>query len=458
MALVRRNNIMSSYRYTLSDYHAIQSADIKIDGITILAGENGCGKSTLSRWLYYIINGARLFEEFTLRNYERRVNRLLNRQNMAAREIRHYLQKDDDRRIFNYSYGRLNIPLKIENGRITEEDLQQFQEMSTQTILSFGEMLAEFLKKTNISARRDRILSYLGIDASLDEIDPGQVSEDFVEKNLRLLNQMTEKLHSDIENRSFKQFLDNIKNEYDETDMAPKNFQLYEDGVELIEAERISSLFNLRRAIYVDTPMALSNGDSNNFFWDELKQYAFSDREDIGFEEKKILQRIKNIIQGEAKVIELDSPFEEEELRYVSADKKINIEIEKTATGFRTFTYLQRLLENGYLTSETLLMIDEPEAHLHPQWVVEYARLLVLLQKYIGLKIMIATHNPDMVAALKSIAEREDILPNVNFYIAKSSSEPHMYEYRDLENEIGEIFESFNIALSRIQLYGTKGI
>lgn len=35
---------MSNYRYTLSDYNAIKEADIAINGITVLAGENGCGK------------------------------------------------------------------------------------------------------------------------------------------------------------------------------------------------------------------------------------------------------------------------------------------------------------------------------------------------------------------------------------------------------------------------------
>lgn len=451
---------MSEYRYKMSDYHAIKSADIKIDGITILAGENGSGKSTLSRWLYYMINGTRLFEEFTLKNYERKVNRLLNRQNLPAREMSHFLQKEDEDRTLdhNYSYRGKSLMLKRDGGRVNEEDIQQFQEMSVQAIHSFGELLAEFLEKSKNNARRERILRFLNIETPQDESMARQVAEEFVERNIRLLNQITERMHLEMENRSLSQFIDNIKNEYRETDIAPVNIQLYEEGVELIDAERISSLFNLHRAIYVDTPMALSNGDSNNFFWEELKRYAFSSREDIGFEEKKILQRIKNIIQGEAKVIESDSLFEEEELRYVSADKQINIEIEKTATGFRTFTYLQRLLENGYLNSESLLMIDEPEAHLHPQWVVEYARLLVLLQKHIGLKIMIATHNPDMVAAIRSIAEREEILSNVNFYIAKKSPVPHQYEYKHLGSEIGEIFESFNIALSRIQSYGVADI
>ena len=60
----RTDCFMSKYRYSLHNYHAIEHADIVIDGITVLAGENGCGKSTLSRWLYYTINGATEFDVF----------------------------------------------------------------------------------------------------------------------------------------------------------------------------------------------------------------------------------------------------------------------------------------------------------------------------------------------------------------------------------------------------------
>lgn len=35
---------MSKYRFNISDYHAIENADILVDGITVLAGPNGSGK------------------------------------------------------------------------------------------------------------------------------------------------------------------------------------------------------------------------------------------------------------------------------------------------------------------------------------------------------------------------------------------------------------------------------
>lgn len=54
---------MDSYRFRLKDYHAIADADIAIDGVTVLAGENGCGKSTIARWLHAFVNISNDFDE-----------------------------------------------------------------------------------------------------------------------------------------------------------------------------------------------------------------------------------------------------------------------------------------------------------------------------------------------------------------------------------------------------------
>ena len=104
--------------------------------------------------------------------------------------------------------------------------------------------------------------------------------------------------------------------------------------------------------------------------------------------------------------------------------------IEDAATGLKTFAYLYRLIEKGHITPETVLIIDEPEVHLHPKWVVEFARILVHLHKQVGVKILLASHDPDMVAALQSIGEKEELGEKLNFYIAKRSEEnKHQFDF-----------------------------
>ena len=444
---------MSKYRYKLEHYHAIESADIVIDGITVLAGENGCGKSTLSRWLYYLVNGSRRYEEYVYKSYIRRVYRMLRRLDMPNREMRlNMSEKEMPNRFYIQSLYKTGIDEKYD-----EEDFHKLTYYYKKVVRGFTENLEVYLNKDISENRQKRILNYLGID------DEGLTKQEVVyrirDKYDSFLESTIEELNSELETRPISRLIKTISKDYEQEEDTPKNIQLYEDNVGLIDGNIISELYNLKKAIYIDTPLALFHEYDDNLFWKELNDMVLDYNSDLSLSEKKLLSRIKNILHGEARFVESDSLFEEEgELRYHSVDHNVDININKTATGFKTFIYLQRLLENGYLNQESLLLIDEPEVHLHPQWIVEYARLLVLLNKELGLKIMLATHNPDMVAALRSIAEYENVLSNTHFYISERDPESSKYVYKDLGSDIEAIFASFNIALSRIQSYGVGGI
>lgn len=43
----------------------------------MLAGPNGCGKSTISRWLYYMIDIATDFDSYLVKGYKTEINSLL---------------------------------------------------------------------------------------------------------------------------------------------------------------------------------------------------------------------------------------------------------------------------------------------------------------------------------------------------------------------------------------------
>jgi hypothetical protein len=76
------------------------------------------------------------------------------------------------------------------------------------------------------------------------------------------------------------------------------------------------------------------------------------------------------------------------------------------------------------------------------------------MNKTIGTKIFIASHNPDMVSALKFISEKQQTEGNLNFYLAEKNTDFN-YNYKSLGVDIEPIFESFNIAIDRINQYGS---
>lgn len=54
---------MDTYQFNINNYHSIANASIRLAGLTVLAGLNGCGKSTISRWLYGYVRFSNSFEK-----------------------------------------------------------------------------------------------------------------------------------------------------------------------------------------------------------------------------------------------------------------------------------------------------------------------------------------------------------------------------------------------------------
>lgn len=58
----------SKLQIEIKKFRSVESADIKIDGITLVAGENGSGKSTISKILYYLFKTVGNFEDLVIKD------------------------------------------------------------------------------------------------------------------------------------------------------------------------------------------------------------------------------------------------------------------------------------------------------------------------------------------------------------------------------------------------------
>lgn len=240
------------------------------------------------------------------------------------------------------------------------------------------------------------------------------------------------------------------------TNKLPEKYAILEYDTSIIsnEEDTLTKAFHVQQIAYIDTPMLLGINNSKYDYWTDtnliLEENAIQDYND------SINSTINDeILKGESSLKNAEtSSFSRNKFIYKREDGS-EFDLLECATGIKSFAMLQMMLKNGFLNKYTLLIIDEPESHLHPQWIVEYARLIVLLNKHVGVKFFIASHNPDMVNAIKYISEAEEIDHNLNFYVAEKE-ESYTYSYKHLGNDIEPIFESFNIAIERIGHYGTK--
>lgn len=443
---------MSKYTYKLSDYHAIKKAAISIDGITVLSGINGCGKSTLSKWLYYIVNGANEYDRFI---YERFISQVLNiftRLNFTRRDI----DRDADNsnsQFFKEASSRIGS-LKSNN---KDDNVEIIQDIAEKVIERFCDILYKYLKDSPSPTKRERVFVFLGIKYDEgDDLD--NVLSFFRSAELSEIERIKDNYFESKRKRSMDDLLMLVRSKFDIDETNPNNINIEEDGVKLFQKGSVGNLYNLTKAIYVDTPMAVSEeGKDDNVFWNDLKSLMLDENKDFAGTDahKKIVRRITRLMNGRVDVEKDD--FGQKELHFVSEDG-LNIKLDKTATGFKSFSYILRLLENGYLNDKTLLLIDEPEAHLHPQWIVEFAHILVLLNKETGTKIMVASHNPNMVDAINAIARKENVEDRTHFYLAEESEQRFKYVYKDLGQNIEEIFKSFNMAYHKIEQYGSLDI
>ena len=239
-------------------------------------------------------------------------------------------------------------------------------------------------------------------------------------------------------------------------DDAKFNFCEYDNPITDWDNKILREPSIIQNSIYIDTPMAIGyHLDVRGYgYWNDLIYTLKNTKPNYSTSTnvETLFQNISgdNIVSGQ---VYFNDDIVSQEFVYKRNDGQI-FNLEECATGIKAFGILQMLLRNGVLSKNTLLIIDEPEAHLHPQWIVEYARMIVLMHKLIGIKFFIASHNPDMVAAIHRITQKEDLIARTHFYQTFAQKDSFKYVYKDLGGSIAEIFESFNIALSRIQSYG----
>ena len=156
-----------------------------------------------------------------------------------------------------------------------------------------------------------------------------------------------------------------------------------------------------------------------------------------------IKDKIDSILPGEF-------IFKEDELFYVNDNIKLNSG--NLATGSKMFSIIKILLERGEIDENTLLILDEPESHLHPKWQNLFVEIMTLLVKEIGCHVLLTTHSSHFMLAVDAYMRKYDITNLCNFYQTEHIDNGPFVSYKCVNDSLNLIYEDFVTYLSDVKL------
>ena len=128
---------------------------------------------------------------------------------------------------------------------------------------------------------------------------------------------------------------------------------------------------------------------------------------------EKIYEKIDSVCDGEM------IPMKQSGLGYQKKGTDKVLDVKNISTGLKTFVILKTLLMNGTLEENGTIILDEPEIHLHPQWQLLFAELIVLIQKEFNMHILLNTHSPYFLQAIEVYAAKYEIADKCKYYLAQ---------------------------------------
>lgn len=324
-------------KFDLKNIGPIKEASIKVDGLTVIAGENSIGKSAIGKAIFCILN----------------------------------------------------------NG--------------ISTYLPDNEVLDYFIQSV-----------FNGVINNQNTIDVAQIKLVSHKKNI------------------FAEIKKNKTQQFERNNFPPIN-------VTIVETPLILSLFRFIRDSLAFNKMP-NNGFKSQSLNDGLPYYTFDLVRKIGrktlFNDHEIYNEINQIISGN---INFDNGADD--FVYMDKNDKKH-DINNVASGIKSFGLLQLLLSSGNLNENSLLIIDEPEVHLHPFWQVEYAKVLVRLVEN-NIPVIIASHSPYFIEALKTYSDKT-IKDKTNFYLGEMQEGGSVF--KDVTNDLEPIFELLAIPMQQLTM------
>lgn len=390
-------------RLELDNVGKISSANIELNGITVIAGENNTGKSTIGKMLFCVFSAFYKFEEQIREERIKSISRVLN--SFYNENTSLFARNADTHRFAEYIVGQKDSFLAD-----TILLIKEIEDFFTNKDIN----LRRYIRQEAIANLTDKIYMFLKLEES-------EVQKIVLRRRLEA---------------EFAMKVGHV-NMADQKASVKLNIEGDDIAFAVVKNEdiKISDYMNLNKEIiYMDDPFVLDNlgriqwrvgvgaYEHRQALLEKLTNVKaaeeFSVMDELVVQKKleRILEKMQGVCDG--------SIMSDKNNTFVYKTDKLNGNLQMTnlSTGLKSFAILRRLLQNGNIDENGIIILDEPEIHLHPEWQLKFAEIIVLVQKEFKTNILLNTHSPYFLNAIEVYSQKYGIGNLCKFYLADENN------------------------------------
>ena len=421
---------------------AIKAAKIECNSVTIITGKNGSGKSTFGKAVFSLVSGI----QNSIRYYD--YNFIRHVQTALKEELR-------------IPYSNFSLAAYI-GGANRFTSLLRKAPLKNKSVEAYFEDLIKAAEGIDIASpymtAKDNSFSNSG--------------EDFQSYLAHRLSSFEAEYYDEA--YRLKQLERCVKNEFNEVFIGQVTTNHLKDIESLVslESEFIRLSFS-----YSNSRLDFSDGDLRNVY----ETYFISDGNvlDELDAEKSIASRassketittrpndhLKDFVRKQPynpkqelaeafEIINRVYPYDIYIRNGRTFTSNNGIAISNEASGRKIFALLKYMLLNGAINKQSILVFDEPENHLHPEWQLLFCKLIKLISERTGAKMICITHSPTLLFAMDVLyRERRE---NLTVYYAQLNDGYSVFE--DCSSDISKAHKALSDPFIKLDLLGDQAI
>lgn len=375
----------------LQNVGKLADASIQIKGITLIAGPNSTGKSTIGKALFAMLNGFCVDDDFYDRTRRQAVRAALREAVLG------------NNRFFSEAHAQIDrMSEMVQAARQAGGDWTELEAAFHRNFPNLPQTALDDLRQKLQSVQRvtDEDLLKARIHR--------QFSEEFSEQVGRIGCSDGSSIRLQIKDKTLA-------------------FDFHRD----LAKTRVHRPFLLtNQAVYIDDPFVLNQSprfpsdaptDHRSHLLDLLTRAPVHNL----LEGMVAKEKLKNVFTSLDRACQGELVFDQagQSFLYKEGASSELVHSRNISAGLQTLLILHRLLSNRAIRESGTIILDEPEIHLHPAWQLVLAECLVLLQKDYGLHILAASHSPYFIRAVEVHAYKHGLNARLNFYATSSSEE-----------------------------------